>query len=72
MQDNQLAGVIGGSGGMNIIPAVVQVFLNYFVLGLDPLAAVENPRVYHKVWFSCFINMTYINIYILNNFKYLF
>ncbi|KAF3442934.1 hypothetical protein FNV43_RR16852 [Rhamnella rubrinervis] len=48
-KDNQLAGVIGGSGGMNIIPAVVQVFLNYFVLGLNPLAAVQNPRVYHKL-----------------------
>lgn len=54
MQDNQLAAVIGGSGGMNIIPAVVQVFLNYFVLGLDPLAAVQNPRVYHKVCFLFF------------------
>lgn len=49
MQDNQLAGVLGGSGGMSIIPAVVQVFLKYFVLGMDPLDAVQSPRVYHKV-----------------------
>ncbi|XP_022893273.1 glutathione hydrolase 3-like isoform X3 [Olea europaea var. sylvestris] len=48
-QDNQLAGVIGGSGGLNIIPAVVQVFINHFVLGMDPLAAVRNARVYHKL-----------------------
>ncbi|GAV62167.1 G_glu_transpept domain-containing protein [Cephalotus follicularis] len=48
-KDNQLAGAIGGSGGMNIIPAVVQVFLNYFVLDMEPLAAVQNPRVYHKL-----------------------
>ncbi|XP_048321189.2 glutathione hydrolase 3 isoform X1 [Ziziphus jujuba] len=48
-KDNQLAGVIGGSGGTNIIPAVVQVFLNHFVLGMDPLAAVQNPRIYHKL-----------------------
>ena len=50
LQDNQLAGVVGGSGGMNIIPAVTQVFLNYFVLGMEPLDAVQNPRVYHRVY----------------------
>lgn len=49
MQDNHLVGVIGGSGGMNIIPAVAQVFLNHFVLGLNPLVAVQSPRIYHKV-----------------------
>ncbi|GMN50667.1 hypothetical protein TIFTF001_019821 [Ficus carica] len=48
-KDNQLAGVLGGSGGMSIIPAVVQVFLKYFVLGMDPLDAVQSPRVYHKL-----------------------
>ncbi|CAA2933340.1 gamma-glutamyltranspeptidase 3 [Olea europaea subsp. europaea] len=49
LKDNQLAGVIGGSGGLNIIPAVVQVFINNFVLGMEPLAAVRNARVYHKL-----------------------
>ncbi|XP_030530027.1 glutathione hydrolase 3 [Rhodamnia argentea] len=48
-KDNQLAGVIGGSGGMNIIPAVTQVFLNHFVLGMEPLDAVQYPRVYHRL-----------------------
>ncbi|KAL5768703.1 hypothetical protein ACOSQ2_015486 [Xanthoceras sorbifolium] len=48
-KDNQPVGVIGGSGGLHIIPAVTQVFLNYFILGMDPLAAVQNPRVYHKL-----------------------
>ncbi|MBA0838891.1 hypothetical protein Goarm_004675 [Gossypium armourianum] len=48
-KDNQLAGVIGGSGGMNIIPAVTQVFLNHFVLGMEPLAAVQHPRIYHEL-----------------------
>ncbi|KAK4756938.1 hypothetical protein SAY87_007065 [Trapa incisa] len=48
-KDNELAGVIGGSGGLNIIPAVAQVFLNYFVLGMDPLAAVQSPRIYHRL-----------------------
>ncbi|RWW66450.1 hypothetical protein BHE74_00026191 [Ensete ventricosum] len=47
--DNQLAGVVGASGGLNIIPAVVQVFLNHFVLGMEPLAAVRHPRVFHKL-----------------------
>ncbi|KAL5572510.1 hypothetical protein UlMin_022107 [Ulmus minor] len=48
-KDNQTVGVLGGSGGMNIIPAVAQVFINHFVLGMDPLAAVQNPRIYHKL-----------------------
>ncbi|KAH9801116.1 glutathione hydrolase 3 [Citrus sinensis] len=48
-KDNQLAGVIGGSGGLHIIPAVIQVFLNHFIFGIESLAAVQNPRVYHKV-----------------------
>ncbi|KAE8705873.1 Gamma-glutamyltranspeptidase 3 [Hibiscus syriacus] len=48
-KDNQLAGVIGGSGGMKIIPAVAQVFLNHFDSGMQPLAAVQHPRIYHKL-----------------------
>ncbi|CAN0901414.1 Glutathione hydrolase 3 [Linum grandiflorum] len=46
---NQLAGVLGGSGGLYIIPAIVQVFLNHFVLGMEPLHAVLSPRVYHDL-----------------------
>uniref|UniRef100_A0A803MPR8 Glutathione hydrolase n=1 Tax=Chenopodium quinoa TaxID=63459 RepID=A0A803MPR8_CHEQI len=49
LKDDQLAGVVGGSGGMNIISAVTQVFLNHFVLGMDPLTAVQSARVYHKL-----------------------
>ncbi|GLU09987.1 hypothetical protein SLE2022_268190 [Rubroshorea leprosula] len=48
-KDDQLVGAIGGSGGLNIIPAVIQVFLNHFVLGMEPLAAVQKPRVYHRL-----------------------
>ncbi|XP_027357935.1 glutathione hydrolase 3 isoform X2 [Abrus precatorius] len=48
-KDDQLVGVIGGSGGMNIIPAVIQVFLNHFILGMKPLDAVLSPRIYHKL-----------------------
>ncbi|GJT27935.1 gamma-glutamyltranspeptidase 1 [Tanacetum coccineum] len=39
----------GGSGGIYIIPAVIQVFLNHFILGMEPLDAVQSPRVYHKL-----------------------
>ncbi|CAN1822256.1 Glutathione hydrolase 3 [Linum perenne] len=46
---HQLAGVLGGSGGLYIIPAIVQVFLNHFVLGMEPLQAVLSPRVYHDL-----------------------
>ncbi|KAG8367303.1 hypothetical protein BUALT_Bualt16G0058300 [Buddleja alternifolia] len=49
LKDNQLAGVIGGSGGLDIIPAVVQVFINHFILGMEPLAAVKSARVYHRL-----------------------
>ncbi|KAK6941429.1 hypothetical protein RJ641_026806 [Dillenia turbinata] len=49
VKDNKLAGVIGGSGGLFIIPAVIQVFLNHFVLGMEPLAAVQHPRIYHRL-----------------------
>ncbi|XP_058108049.1 glutathione hydrolase 3 isoform X2 [Magnolia sinica] len=49
LKDNQLAGVAGASGGLFIIPAVIQIFLNHFILGMDPLASVQHPRVYHKL-----------------------
>ncbi|GFQ07671.1 gamma-glutamyltranspeptidase 3 [Phtheirospermum japonicum] len=49
LKDNQLAGVIGGAGGMDIIPAVAQVFINHFVLGMEPLVAVQSARIYHKL-----------------------
>ncbi|CAH8366452.1 unnamed protein product [Eruca vesicaria subsp. sativa] len=48
-KDNELVGVIGASGGIYIIPAVIQVFLNHFVLKMSPLEAVKSPRVYHKL-----------------------
>lgn len=49
LQGNQLAGVVGGSGGLFIIPAVIQVFLNNFILGMEPLGSIQHPRIYHKV-----------------------
>lgn len=49
LKDGQLAGVVGASGGTNIIATVTQVFLNHFVVGLGPLASVQRARVYHKL-----------------------
>ncbi|XXG55081.1 hypothetical protein AAC387_Pa03g2811 [Persea americana] len=49
LKGNQLAGVVGGSGGLFIIPAVIQVFLNNFILGMEPLISVQHPRIYHKL-----------------------
>ncbi|XP_057759187.1 glutathione hydrolase 3 isoform X2 [Arachis stenosperma] len=48
-KDDHLIGVIGASGGINIIPAVIQVFMNHFILGMEPLDAVQSPRIYHKL-----------------------
>ncbi|CAK8536299.1 unnamed protein product [Lathyrus sativus] len=48
-KDGQLVGVIGGSGGRRIIPAVTQVFLNHFILGIKPLDGVLRPRIYTKL-----------------------
>ncbi|XP_026440334.1 glutathione hydrolase 3-like [Papaver somniferum] len=49
LKEDQLVGVLGASGGINIIPAVIQVLLNHFINKMDPLSAVKQPRVYHKV-----------------------
>ncbi|WVZ15271.1 hypothetical protein V8G54_012837 [Vigna mungo] len=48
-KNDELVGVLGGSGGMNIAPAVIQVFINHFILGMEPLDAVLSPRIYHKL-----------------------
>ncbi|OAY64936.1 Gamma-glutamyltranspeptidase 3 [Ananas comosus] len=49
LKDNQLAGVVGASGGLKIISAVTEVFLNHFILGMEPLAAVQRPRIYPQL-----------------------
>ncbi|CAN6912488.1 hypothetical protein Bca4012_087112 [Brassica carinata] len=48
-KEGELVAVVGGSGGTNIIAAVIQVFLNCFVLKMKPLEAVASARVYHKL-----------------------
>ncbi|KVI08522.1 hypothetical protein Ccrd_013099 [Cynara cardunculus var. scolymus] len=42
--------VLGGSGGIKIPPGTVEVFLNYFVRGMDPFSAVMAPRTYHQLF----------------------
>ncbi|XP_078429053.1 glutathione hydrolase 3-like [Wolffia australiana] len=49
LKGDQLAGILGASGGTNIISAVAQVFINHFVLGMSSEEAVKHPRVYHKL-----------------------
>ena len=45
---DRVVGCVGGSGGPRIISNVLQVFLAVFAFGLDPRAAVEQPRVHHQ------------------------
>ncbi len=45
---DRVVGCIGGSGGPRIISNVLQVFLDVFAFGLDPRAAVEQPRIHHQ------------------------
>jgi gamma-glutamyltranspeptidase/glutathione hydrolase/leukotriene-C4 hydrolase len=60
VQNGQLAGVVGGSGGTNIIATAAQVFVNHFIVGMHPLAAVQHPRVYHKA--STHASINYLNL----------
>ncbi|KGN60559.1 glutathione hydrolase 3 [Cucumis sativus] len=62
-KDDRLIAVMGGSGGMKIVPAVIQVFLNYFSLGFQPFSAVERSRVYHQLMPNVvkYENLTCIN-----------
>lgn len=48
-QGGKLKAVVGASGGSMIIAGTTEVLLNYFVNGMDPLASVMAPRVYHEV-----------------------
>ncbi|TYJ08248.1 hypothetical protein E1A91_A11G061300v1 [Gossypium mustelinum] len=49
LKDEKLKGVVGASGGSNIIAATTEVFLNHFARGLDPLSSVMAPRIYHQL-----------------------
>ncbi|PWA34901.1 gamma-glutamyltranspeptidase 1 [Artemisia annua] len=49
IKDGNVKAVLGASGGVKIIPATTEVFLNYFVKGMDPLSAILAPRLYHQL-----------------------
>ncbi|TYI54242.1 hypothetical protein E1A91_D11G060900v1 [Gossypium mustelinum] len=49
LKDEKLKGVVGASGGSNIIAATTEVFLNHFARGMDPLSSVMAPRIYHQL-----------------------
>ncbi|KAL9669248.1 hypothetical protein QQ045_006791 [Rhodiola kirilowii] len=63
MKGKELIGVMGGSGGVHIVPAVIQVFINHFILGMQPEKAVLNPRFHHQLWpnVAQYENWTLIN-----------
>ncbi|XP_038688492.1 glutathione hydrolase 1-like [Tripterygium wilfordii] len=50
LKDEQLKAVVGASGGAMIIAGTLEVFLNYFARGMDPLSSVMAPRVYHQCY----------------------
>lgn len=56
--------MIGASGGLDIIPAVVQVLINHFVLAMEPLAAVQTARIYHRVLWSFYLYIGYLKVLI--------
>lgn len=45
---DKVVGCLGGSGGPRIISNVLQVFLGVFAFGLDPRAAIGQPRLHHQ------------------------
>lgn len=49
LKDKKLRGVVGASGGANIIAGTTEVLLNHFALGMDPLSSVMAPRFYHQL-----------------------
>ncbi|EOX92239.1 Gamma-glutamyl transpeptidase 1 isoform 2 [Theobroma cacao] len=49
LKDERLSGVVGASGGANIIAGTAGVFLNHFARGMDPLSSVMAPRIYHQL-----------------------
>ncbi|KAJ4715620.1 Gamma-glutamyltranspeptidase [Melia azedarach] len=49
LKDEKLRGVVGASGGANIISATAQALLNHFINGMDPLSSVMAPRYYQQL-----------------------
>lgn len=49
MKDGKFLGALGGSGGVKIITTTIQVYLNRFWKGYQPLPTVANPRIHHQL-----------------------
>ncbi|CAH2075998.1 unnamed protein product [Thlaspi arvense] len=49
LKDGKVKAAVGASGGMYIIAATSEVFLNHFFLNMDPLSSVMAPRIYHQL-----------------------
>ncbi|KAI3747427.1 hypothetical protein L6452_09884 [Arctium lappa] len=50
LKDGKVKAVLGASGGIKIPPGTAEVFVNYFVKGMDPFSAVMAPRTYHQLF----------------------
>ncbi len=48
LKDDKVVLVVGGSGGPTIITGTLQVLLNILAFDMDPLAAVQAPRIHHQ------------------------
>ncbi|KAJ9541163.1 hypothetical protein OSB04_027669 [Centaurea solstitialis] len=49
LKDGKVKAVLGASGGIKITPGTAEVFVNYFLKGMDPFSAVMAPRTYHQL-----------------------
>ncbi|KAK6922947.1 hypothetical protein RJ641_011251, partial [Dillenia turbinata] len=50
LKDGQLKAVLGASGGVRIIAGTLEVFINHFLKGMDPISSVTAPRIYHQLF----------------------
>lgn len=48
-KDGRVFAVAGASGGPRIITSTAQVLLNVLARGMDPLSAVNRPRLHHQL-----------------------
>ncbi|CAG7873395.1 unnamed protein product [Brassica rapa] len=49
LKNGKVKAAVGASGGMYIIAGTTEVFLNHFLLNMDPLSSVVAPRIYHQL-----------------------
>ncbi|KAL8042127.1 hypothetical protein ABFX02_09G030700 [Erythranthe guttata] len=50
VKDGRVKAVIGAAGGLLIPDAVAQVLINHLNINMDPLVAVNVPRLYHTLY----------------------